>query len=103
MFITASGIAEDLNRALKDNPKKVHDVVFKEKKFLVDINAMLRYYGEKQWKILIIFADRQFTRIERFDVTSYDGSTHIVTDRNFSDWFDKRLKCRYNMATSKLI
>lgn len=102
MFITASGVAEDLNCALKDDPKKVHEIVF-EKGFLPEINAMLLYYGERQWKILVIFSDRNLTKIERFDVASRDGSTHVVADRNFTDWFDKRLKRRYNIKTSKLL
>lgn len=102
MFMTASGVAADLNRALRDDPKKVHKAV-NEDGFMYGLNAMLRYYGEQHWKITIIFADRNFTKIERFDVISYDGSTHIVSDRNFTDWFDKRLKRRYNIATSKLL
>jgi len=97
MFVSTFALVRDLNSSLKTNPDKIHkEVLGNKKEFVRDVNAMLKYYGEGKWSILVVFADRNATEIERFDAIDHKNDTQIVCDPNFTDWFDKRLKRRYN-------
>lgn len=77
-------LAKRLNVELNRNPKAVHKI-FLEQHHLKTINNMVKYY-ENQWKLIIIFEDKELTRIKRFDIFNEDTETHVVTS-NVNCWF----------------